>query len=503
MKRSIIVIFISFIFYFSSFSQQKEISYKTDVFSSFSDGENTPFWMLHHNWGMVPLDANNFYLRGAIFYDQEINKDWSCRLGFDLAGSSPHSYGTPWIQQAYGELDWKMFRLRIGSKEDYSSQLDERLSSGDFNQSNHARPIPEVKLSSDYLIVPYMKENMYIRGDFALGKYLDGQWQEDKARSHNQPYTKDVLSHHKSIYFRFGNIEKRNKRQFTVGFDHFAQWGGLLYKYRWIDGNYRYIEENQPQGISDLFRVMIAKEGNNASAADNAYVSGSQTGSYLLKFDYRLKNADQLNWYFQHFFDDGSGMNPASFRDMLMGIQYKLAKKRLLSNVLFEYVYTKEQTGPIHFNLEMDDAHDNLRDKGIGNDDYYNNTDYVQGPSHYGRTMGTSLFLSPEHNKNGQVNFKSNRIIAFHLGVEGYFSPNLSYRFLATTGQTWGRFYVPFIAVKDGFASNLDLRYDYPKAKGLNIKLSAGFNTGSFFGENAFGGGITITKQGKFFKLIN
>jgi len=496
MKRYALLLFLFLTTLQTVFSQQKEVSYKAETFGSFSNGENTPFWMLHHNWGMVPLDANNFYLRGAVFYNQQINEDWSYRAGFDLAGSSPHSYGTMWVQQAYGELNWKMFRLRIGSKEDYSSLLDERLSSGDFNQSNHARPIPEIKLSSDYLLVPHTKGNMYIRGDFALGKYLDGRWQEDIASPHNQQYTKDVLSHHKSIYFRFGDIEKKNKRQFTLGFNHFAQWGGLLYKYHLVNGTYQYVVDDQPQGISDLFRVMIAKEGNDASAADNAYVSGSQTGSYLLKFDYRLKESETLHGYFQHFFDDGSGMNPASFRDMLLGVQYKSTEKQLLSNAVFEYIYTKEQTGPIHFNLEMDDAHDNIRNKGIGNDNYYNNTDYVQGPSHYGRTMGTALFLSPEHNKDGRLNFKSSRIIAFHLGLEGHISPTLSYRFLATTGQTWGRYYVPFVSVRDGFASNLDLIYNCPKAKNLDIKLSVGFNKGSFFSEDAFGGGITITKRG-------
>jgi hypothetical protein len=189
-------------------------------------------------------------------------------------------------------------------------------------------------------------------------------------------------------------------------------------------------------------------------------------------------------------------MNPANFQDMLAGLQYKSAQKKLLSNVVVEYIYTKKQTGPIHFNLLMDDAHGNIRNKGNGNDDYYDNTDYIQGPSHYGRTMGTPLFLSPEYNKDGRLNFKSNRIIAYHIGLEGYFRPELSYRLLATTGQTWGRYYVPFVAVRDGFASNLDLTYSYPKTEGLDIKLSVGFNTGEFFDEEVWGAGISIVKRG-------
>ena len=478
-------------------AQNKETSYRAETFGSFSTGENTPFWMLHHNWGMVPLEANNFYVRGGVFHKQAINGDWSFRLGADVAGSSPHAYGSVWVQQAYGELYWKSLRLRIGSKEDYTSFLDERLSSGDFTKSNNARPLPEIEASiPDFLLVPHTRGNMYIRGNFAVGKYLDGDWQEDVASPQNQAYTKDVLSHRKSIAFRFGNIERNNRLQFTIEMDHQAQWGGILYK-NYTNEAEGYQMQDQPQGLSDLFRVMIAKEGSpNSSGADNAYVAGSQVGSYTFKFDYKLKSADVASLYLHHFFDDGSGMTFENYRDMLLGVQYKTREKKYLSNIVFEYIYTKQQTGPIHFNLLMDDAHDNIRNKGNGNDNYYNNVDYVQGRSYYGRTSGTPLFLSPEYNKDGRLNFKSSRIISFHLGLEGHLLPRLSYRLLATTGQTWGRYYVPFVAVRDGFASNLDLIYMPSCARDLDIKLSTGFNKGKFFDDAAFGMGVTITKRG-------
>jgi hypothetical protein len=354
--------------------------------------------------------------------------------------------------------------------------------------------MPEIKGSlPDFILVPYTKGNMYIKGDFAIGKHMDGKWQEDTALPHNQSYTKDVLSHHKSIRFRFGNIEKKNKLQLTVVMDHQAQWGGTLYQF----SNGKYEIQKQPKGIDDFLRVMIAKEGSsNSSWADSAYVAGSQTGSYLFKFDYKLKNKDILSLYLHHYFDDGSGMVFENYKDMLLGIQYKSSEKKLLSNAVLEYIYTKHQTGPIHFNIMMSDEHDGIRNKGNGNDNYYNNVDYIQGHSYYGRTLGTPLFLSPEYNDDGRLEFKSNRIISFHAGLEGYFSSNLKYRLLATTGQTWGRYYIPYTSVKDGFASNLDLMYSCPRTDGLDLKLSLGFNTGEFFDGNTFGAGITITKRG-------
>ena len=501
-QQIILILFFILPFSFEAHSQI-ETTYRAETFGSVASGDNTPFWMLYHNWGMTPLDANNFYLRGGVFHQQTINKDWSFSAGFDLAGSSPHAYGTVWVQQFYGELNWKSLRLNIGSKEDYVSLLNPYLSSGDFDMSNHARPSPEVKGSiPHFILVPHTKGNMYIKGDFAIGYLMDGKWQEEVARPHHAHYTKNVLTHHKSVYFRFGNLEKKNKLQFTFGLDHQALYGGELYQYHYIPetGQRQYVLQDQPQGIGELFRVMIAKEGSpSSSGADRAYVAGSSLGAFLFKFDYRLKNEGIFSVYKQHFFEDGSGMGFENYRDGLYGMEYKTKNKSLLSGAVFEYVYTKNQTGPIHFNLEMDDEHDKIRNKGNANDNYYNNCDYVQGPSYYGRTKGTPLFLSPEYNRDGRLNFTSSRIIAFHLGLEGYFHPSLQYRFLATTGRSWGLYYVPFVSVAKGVASGLDLIYNCPKWSGVDLKLSLGFNTGEFFSDDTWGGGITVIKRGVLF----
>ena len=499
MKHIILLLLFVFPFYFEANSQH-QTTYRIETFGSLASGKNTPFWMLYHNWGMTPLDANNFYVRGAVFHQQTINKDLSFNAGLDLAGGSTNAYGNFWIQQLYGEINWKFLRLNIGAKEDYVSLLNPYLSSGDFDMSNNAKPLPEIKVSIPHFIyVPYTKGNMYIKGDFAIGRYMDGNWQENFARPYLYSYTKDVFAHHKSVYFRFGNIEDKNKLQFTFGLDHQAQYGGTLYRcrYYWAPDRNEYIVSGQPQGITDLFRVIIAKEGSELSSlGDQLYVAGSSIGAYLFKFDYKLKNNNTISIYKQHFFDDGSGLAFENYRDGLYGIEYKTKSKSLLSGWVFEYIYTKNQTGPIHFNLEMDSEHYYLRSKGNGNDDYYNNGDYIQGHSHYGRTKGTPLFLSPEYNRDGRLNFTSSRIIAFHLGIEGYLHSSLQYRLLITNGKTWGIYYVPFDHVKTGVASELDLIYSFPKINGLNLKLSFAFNKGEFFSNDSFGGGISVLKRG-------
>jgi hypothetical protein len=500
MKRAVFLILLTWISL--PFFSQIEDSYRVETFGSVASGKNTPFWTVNQNWGITALAAGNFYVRGGAFHQQKINDDWSFDAGVDVVGGSSSVYGKVWIQQLYGRINWKVWRIDLGSREDYVSYLNPCLSSGDFTHSNNARPFPQVKISlSDFILVPYTKGNMFLKGDFSIGKYLDGQWQENKALPHLQNYTKNVLSHNKSIYFKFGDIETRHKKQFMVAMIHVAQWGGDLYGYIKDEGQYKI--GNQPHGITDFLRVAIAKEGSvKSSDADNLYVAGSQLGAYLLKFDYKLTNKKQISIYLHHFFDDGSGMVFENYRDNLLGLEFCSKDKSLLSGAVFEYIYTKQQTGPIHHNIRMDDAHrDKLIHKGNGNDDYYNNVDYVQGPSYFGRTMGTPLFLSPEYNADGNLNFESNRIIAFHLGLEGYFHPALHYRLLLTTGQSWGRYYIPFRSVKKGFASQLELTYRPSRIKDMDIKLALGFDKGKFFGGDTFGIGLTLVKRGIIYSL--
>ncbi|GHU63195.1 hypothetical protein FACS1894123_05480 [Bacteroidia bacterium] len=456
--------------------------------------------MVNQKWGVVDLDAGNLLVRGSLDHEQILNEDWSVDAGIDLVGANSSNYGKAWVQQIYGRANWKIWRLDIGSREDYTSSLNPRLSSGDFSKSNNARPIPEIKGSiPNFIQIPYTKGNMYIKGDIAVGYYLDSQWKEDLARPHNQDYTTKLLSHHKSVSFRFGEIETKNRMQFTVEMDHVAVWGGNLYKYEAKQEKYGI--NHQPHSITEFLRMAIAKEGSSsASGGDQIYVAGSQWGSYLFKYDYKLKNEDQLSLYIHHFFDDGSGMTFENYRDNMLGLEYKAKKKSGLSGAVFEYVYTKQQTGPIHFNTGMDDEHrDRLISKGNGNDNYYNNFFYIQGPSYFGKTIGTPLLLSPEYNRDGSLNFKSSRIIAFHIGLEGYFHPAFQYRLLFTSGQSWGRYNIPFTAVKEGFASQLELIYACPQVTGLALKLAAGYDQGEFFGGDTFGGGLTVSKQGVFY----
>lgn len=466
----------------------KSTAYETEAFGSVSTGANTPFWMSSQTWGLVPLDANNGYLRGYVSHSEQLSQDVKWDLGLDLAASTKHAYNTLWIQQFYGDISWKKWNLRIGPKEYYKSLLNERLSTGDYVLSNNARPIPEMNIGlKDFVPVPLTGNKLLFRGDFAVGKLFDGNYIENIAKPSGTTYMSGIYNHHKSMFLRVGDLNAGNKFRFTLALEHYVLFGG----HGFVAGE----EMNSKVNLSTFWKsIFVGRE--KSGEVQYRYAEGSHTGAYTLKLDYQTKNKDLFSIYWHHLIEDGSSAGPQSIRDMLLGLEYKSNAKNLISGAVLEYMYTKNQSGSVHFNITMDEAHQHLVSKGNGMDDYYNNYQYAQGPSYFGRSVGTPLFLSPEYNTDGTINFKSNRIIAFHGAMEGYLKGNLYYRLRATYGETWGRYSIPFLSMRDGLASSLDLRYACPKTKGLELKLTLAMNTGRFFDDNSFGTGISIVKRG-------
>ena len=133
----------------------------------------------------------------------------------------------------------------------------------------------------------------------------------------------------------------------------------------------------QPQSFKDFIRVVFGqKGGDDATASDQINVLGSHYGSYDFKLSYTQKDWGG-HFYYQHYFNDKSGMEFANKTDGLWGIQVDLPTIPWLNKIVAEYLVTMNQSGPMHF-ITFD------RDKwkggrGGGNGDYYNNGEYRTG----------------------------------------------------------------------------------------------------------------------------
>lgn len=458
-------------------------TYKAEVFTSVATGENTPFWMVSNRYGVVPIKAGNGVVEVGIFHSRHFWHRFRWGAALDVAAAAPRRRNV-FIQQAYAEIGYRSLLLFVGSKERYNSLRDRRLSSGDMVQSANARPIPEINLGlPEFAVVPRTKGWLQAKGDFALGKSFDTGYLEDWAGM-NQQYVKHVLWHHKSLFFRIKDTNGDFPLSFTLGAQHFAQWGGSSTSQK---------IGKQPQSFKDMMRVILGKAGgDDASLSDRLNVLGSHFGAFDFQLRYEAKDWNgQL--YYQHYFNDQSGIEFTNKSDGLWGVQIELPHVPWLSKIVGEYLVTMNQSGPIHY---IDFDHNKWEGvRGGGDDDYYNNKEYTTGLSYFNRGTGNPLIISPEYNKNGKFGFKNNRVKSWHIGAEGMVNTHLSYRALFSVMNGWGTSYFPFLSKKHGTSSLIDINYTHPRLEGWRFTGSVAADTGTMVGSGV-GFSLGVTKTG-------
>lgn len=456
--------------------------YRIETFGSAATDDRTPFWITGNRYGTVPLDAGNAYLRAGVFHlRQPAGKGLRWGAGLDVvAGTS--RYRNVYVQQIYAEAGYKCLHLTAGSKENYTSLWDKNLSSGDLVHSSNARPVPEINISVPrFTTVPYTGGILQFRGDFALGRSFDTGYLN--AFHSSSTWIKGVLWHHKSLHARLLDPHGRFPLTATAGLRHHAQWGGTS-----TDP----AEGVQPHSFKDLIRIVLGRSGGeDASLSAQKNVLGNHYGSYDIKIGY-LNPLFDLHVYRQHYFDDASGMELFNLPDGLYGIRVDMAHFTPVSKVVIEYVYTKNQSGPVHYIV-----YDHLEYPGFGGgrDDYYNNEEYTTGVSYFDRGIGSPLITSPEYNRNGKTGFQNNRIRAWHIGMEGYFSGQVAWRLLITRSEGWGIPYKPFLKKTSDLSCAAKISYCHPRLESWLFSGEVAADRGPLYG-NHLGFALSISKTG-------
>ena len=178
------------------------------------------------------------------------------------------------------------------------------------------------------------------------------------------------------------------------------------------------------------------------------------------------------------------------WKDGQIGIEITLPKNRWVSSILWEDMSTKDQTGPILY----DSFAGSLGYQISAGDNYYNNYCY-QAWQHWGQGMGNPLLPGPIYNKDGKITFKSNRVRANHLGIEGNPSDEWNYRILVSFARHWGTYSTPLDKQRKQFSSLYEVTYSPQWAKGWSTSVSMGLDRGNYLG-NSTGGMLSIKKTG-------
>ncbi len=494
-------------------AQQKEdlsagLELSAEAQVSFSDGK-TPLWLNANKYGLSSLDESNGYLRVAALRPASADKGrkWKWGYGADAAVAANYT-STMVVQQAFVELGWGHGLLSVGSKEYPMELKNQKLSSGSQTLGINARPVPQVRIAlPDYWTIPGLKQWVHLKGHLAYGRFTDDNWQEDFtsnmrqtriAEGHNSDqrygrWCEDVLYNSKAGYLKIENREHIYNFSLELGVEMACQFGGKIH---YVDYDGTLNTEQMGTGLSSYWHALIPG-GQDARDGEYPNEEGNHLGSWMARLNY-MDDYVGVSLYIDHFFEDQSGMILLDYdgygsgdewnerkewkfyrfplKDFMVGTEVNLRYFKWVKNIVFEYIYTKYQSGPYNH-----DRTQNISDHQAGQDDYYNHSIYNSW-QHWGQVMGNPLYLSPIYNEDGVIVVGNNRFKALHLGIDGSPTERLDYRLLASWQEGWGTYSNPYTKKKTCFSALIEGVYHFKND--WQATAAVGMDFGEIRGDN-------------------
>lgn len=391
-----------------------------ELLGGYVNSKSVPFWMRSNQYGSVPLEGGSGSLvvrayqeyknpgewRGKS-YNEDSNWDW----GYGLEGRA--NIGNRFQGQlidAHVKLRFAMFEARLGrSKDVMGLNGDTLLTSGNFAVSGNALGVPKFEISiPEYYRLPWFEGLISFKGNFANGYMGEYEMNPASFLTTATDYRLHTYLHQKSLYIRLGR--ENRPLQLYGGFNHQAQWGGE---------SERYGEAFDLNFLQTLTYVTIGKAyGARGNPIPRSKI-GNHQGSIDLGAEYNFGNLS-LMVYRQNIYDVGALSKLANIKDGLNGITLtnnnyrKSGKNADWAKILVEFFYSKDQAG-----------YPWSKPTASGDEDYYNNSEYLEGWSYKDVGIGTPLITAANSARDGQAHFPgdffiSNRVVAGHVGVKGF-----------------------------------------------------------------------------------
>ncbi|GAB3318930.1 capsule assembly Wzi family protein [Larkinella ripae] len=474
--------------------EKKEVRAFAEAAGSASTSAQTPFWLRANQFGIIPTRSPFGTIRAGIsasyLYDRTkpaalIGKKrrvigWG--YGLDaLANVGPKT--AVLLPEAYVRGQVWGFEFLAGRRREVVGLADSTLGTGPLIGSGNALPLPKVQIAlPDYTPIGFTKGIVSFRGHYAHGWF-----------GNRGPVTHSYL-HQKALYGRLG--KPGWPVRFYAGINHQVQWAG---RSEVVTDEDRIKNGRFPNGFTNylnaIFGTSLAARGDNIdttqfSKADRGNRVGNHLGSVDLGFEINA-NRFSLLLYRQSIYEDGSLFYLTNIADGLNGIRFQnrrpAAQGLHIQTVVAEFLYTLSQGGEKFTENE----------KYRGNDNYFNHSQYIDGWSYRGLTIGTPSIppardTRPDLPRPQTGEFplfsNNNRVSVFHLGVSGRWRQRYTFQLKASMSENLGTYANPFPADTrqfssvlvvgipvGGFQTTVSLAHDqgklYPNSTGFHLSL--------------------------------
>lgn len=425
------------------------LAVNTSLASYTSSGKDLPFWLKSNQDGVFSSAYNLTQLLRTGFSRSFGNsvKGLDYTFGAEVvAGYGDKLYYQPnqyWIGVKY---DW--VTLKFGAEADPVRFGGLSSTNGNMDASNNARPLPRISLATnDYVSFPFNRGFFSWKALYSEGMILDNS------------YIQNAHLHHKSFS---GKVELPWKLDISFGLDHYVFWGGTS------------PSGGRLPGWKDYFRYILSlRAGSDFPPGDQSNAAGSQLFLYNLEV-HKVFNEKQVTFYWNHPFQNRSGMKLANIADGLWGIHFSMGNDpRMVSEFVYEWMNTLSQ--------------ENIATSGqiYSGESYFNNSVYQSGFTHFAQMMGSPIFVPTLNDSGASVGFEDTRMWMHHLGAKGFLGKSLRWKVLLTYSGNFGTGGYSLSTPVKEFSSLEELIY-VPKNSPLEFNLAVANDLGQRF-ENRTG----------------
>lgn len=451
--------------------------------------DQTPFWLRANQYGVVPLRSPAFRINASIHSDyRQVDSlrgrpkvDWG--YGLNIVGNlgATNQFFLP---EAYIKGRIGAFELYAGRRKEIIGLVDTLLTSGSYIWSGNSLPFPKIQLAVPvFTPLPFTKGVLSVMGTFSHG------WFENDGRLVQGSYL-----HQSSLYGRIGKPSWRVR--FYGGFNHQAMWGGHS---DYLDNTVS-ADGKLPSSIKYFPSVVLGTRNpfpDDKSIQTISHFEENRVGNHLGSVDLAIE-ANLNHWnlfaYRQFLYDDGSLFYGTNLDDGLNGLRIRNRDQPngatfFLKQITLEYLFTGSQGGDL---FVLDDP------QKRGRDDYFNNSQFIDGWTYFGRTIGTP-FLTPQQEVSSALppryGIANNRVSAYHLGLSALIADKIDVTARLSYSLNAGTYAIPYLTIPAQFSGLLTASVPINLLGGTTLNGSLAVDTGKLL-PNSVGGYISLRKTG-------